>query len=183
MNNTDPVCFGEYNTMNDAGTDITPDSNIIKSHGGDFQTILTAEEASEYSYEKMFPQAEKAWDPASLTVQADAPADAKYDNGTISWKAANDAAIGYALFKNGVFVAYTDGTSYNLTVNPEQDELTIRSANMMGGLGAEAHVAGTTGIKSLQIDNDEKVIYNLQGIRVSKAGKGIYIINGKKIIK
>ena len=183
MNNTDPVCFGEYNTMNAAGTDITPASNIIKSHGGDFQTILTAEEAAEYSYEKMFPQAEKAWDPASLTVQADAPTDAKYDNGTISWKAANDAAIGYALFKNGVFVAYTDGTSYNLTVNPEQDELTIRAANMMGGLGAEAHVAGTTGIKSLQIDNDEKVIYNLQGIRVSKAGKGIYIINGKKVIR
>ncbi len=183
MNNTDPVCFGEYNTMNAAGADITPASNIIQSHGGDFQTILTAEEAAEYSYEKMFPQAEKAWDPASLTVQAGAPADAKYDNGTISWTPAGDGAAGYALFKNGAFVAYTDGTSYNLTVDPEQDKLTIRAANAMGGLGEEAHVAGTTGIQSVKAETGEDVIYNLRGIRVKQAGKGLYIQNGRKVIK
>jgi hypothetical protein len=28
----------------------------------------------------------------------------------------------------------------------------------------------------------EDVIYNLQGVRVKKPGKGIYIINGKKTV-
>ena len=30
---------------------------------------------------------------------------------------------------------------------------------------------------------EDDVIYNLQGVRVNKAGKGIYIINGKKVIR
>ena len=79
-------------------------------------------------------------------------------------------------------VALTDGTSYNLEVNPDLYCLSIRSANAMGGLGPEAHVAGTTGIKTLNATNGEDVIYNLQGIRVKQPGKGIYIINGKKTI-
>ena len=44
MNNTDPVFFGEYNTMDATGKNITPESNIIKSHGGEFQTIINAEQ-------------------------------------------------------------------------------------------------------------------------------------------
>ena len=39
-----------------------------------------------------------------------------------------------------------------------------------------------TGIKSLKTDNGEE-IYTLSGQRVEKAGKGVYIVNGKKVIK
>ena len=39
-----------------------------------------------------------------------------------------------------------------------------------------------TGIKSLNTDNGEE-IYTLSGQRVEKAGKGVYIVNGKKVIK
>ncbi len=39
-----------------------------------------------------------------------------------------------------------------------------------------------TGIKSLKTDNGEE-IYTLSGQRVNKAGKGVYIVNGKKVIK
>ena len=40
-----------------------------------------------------------------------------------------------------------------------------------------------TGIATLtQTDESEQAIYNLQGARVKNASKGIYIINGKKVI-
>lgn len=182
MNNTDPYVFGEYNTMDIDGNNITPESNAITSYSGIYQTILIAAQTSFFTYEKMFSKnATKKWDPAALTLQIDAPADAKYDSGSITWSAVN-GAIAYAIFKSGEFVAMTDGTSYNLKVNPDLYRLTIRSANAMGGLGPEAHVAGTTGIKTVNANEGEDVIYNLQGIRVKKAGKGIYIINGKKTI-
>ena len=182
MNNTDPYVFGEYNTMDIDGNNITPESNAITSFSGIYQTILIAAQTTLFTYEKMFSQnATKKWDPAAQTAQVNAPADAKYNNGSITWSAVN-GAIAYAIFKSGEFVALTDGTSYNLEVNPDLYCLSIRSANAMGGLGPEAHVAGTTGIKTLNATNGEDVIYNLQGIRVKQPGKGIYIINGKKTI-
>jgi len=181
-NNTDPYVFAEYNTMDINGNDITPESNSITSFSGIYQTVLIASQAAAFSYEKMFSKnSSKSWDPASLTVQVDAPADAKYDNGSITWTAVK-GAVAYAIFKRGEFVALTDATSYNVDINPDLHRLTIRSANAMGGFGPEAHVAGTTGIKPIRTTNGEDVIYNLQGVRVKKAGKGIYIINGKKTV-
>ena len=42
---------------------------------------------------------------------------------------------------------------------------------------------GTTGISNVSLENPVKEIYNLNGVRVNKIGnKGIYIINGKKVI-
>ena len=184
MNSKDPVLFGEFHTMDVNGNDITPESNIIKSHGGDFQTIISAEQAANFSYEMMFSNnLEKAWDPAMLTKQVEAPGDAKFEDGVITWTQFWDGAIAYAIFKNGEFVGLsTDGT-FNITVDPAVDELTIRSANMMGGLGAAAHVDGTVGIQSVKATDGKEVIYNLQGVRVNNPGKGIYIINGKKVFK
>lgn len=179
--NTDPEVFGEYNTMDINGVDITPETNTIKVKSS-FQTILNASMASAFTYEKMFTDnAEKKWDPAKFTAQIGAPEDARYDNGVITWTAVDGAAI-YALFMNNTFLTMTNETSYNVEVNPDLDRLSIRSANAMGGFGPKAHVAGTTGIQTVKRNADNDIIYNLQGVRVKKPGKGIYIINGKKTI-
>jgi len=179
--NTDPEVFGEYNTMDINGVDITPETNTIKVKSS-FQTILNASMASAFTYEKMFTDnAEKKWDPAKFTAQIEAPEDARYDNGVITWTAVDGAAI-YALFMNNTFLTMTNETSYNVEVNPDLDRLSIRSANAMGGFGPKAHVAGTTGIQTVKRNADNDIIYNLQGVRVKKPGKGIYIINGKKTI-
>ena len=179
--NTDPEVFGEYNTMDINGVDITPETNTIKVKSS-FQTILNASMASAFTYEKMFADnAEKKWDPAKFTAQIGAPEDARYDNGVITWTAVDGAAI-YALFMNNTFLTMTNETSYNVEVNPDLDRLSIRSANAMGGFGPKAHVAGTTGIQTVKRNADNDIIYNLQGVRVKKPGKGIYIINGKKTI-
>ena len=179
--NTDPEVFGEYNTMDINGVDITPETNTIKVKSS-FQTILNASMASAFTYEKMFTDnAEKKWDPAKFTAQIAAPEDARYDNGVITWTAVDGATI-YALFMNNTFLTMTNETSYNVEVNPDLDRLSIRSANAMGGFGPKAHVAGTTGIQTVKRNADNDIIYNLQGVRVKKPGKGIYIINGKKTI-
>ena len=182
MNSTDPSVFGEYNTMDVDGNDITPLSNAITSYSGIYQTILNADMVAHFSYDKMFSKnADKAWDPAAITAQIDGPSDARYDNGTITWSAVN-GAIAYAVFKNGELEAITEDTSYDLDINPDAYRLSIRCANAMGGFGPEGHVAGTIGIKTVRNDFGKDVIYNLQGVRVSKPSKGIYIINGKKTV-
>ena len=178
---TDPLVFGEFNTMDVDGNNITPETNTIRIKSS-FQTILTASQAAEFSYEKMFSaNAEKKWDPAKLTEQVAAPADANYVNGSVTWTAVDGATM-YALFMNDKFITLTDETSYNIEVNPDLYRLSIRSANAMGGFGPESHVAGTTGIQTVKRVAGDDVIYNLQGVRVKNPGKGIYIINGKKTI-
>ena len=179
MNSKDPKLFGEYHTMDVNGNDITPTSNIINSHGGTFQTIISAEKAAEFAYDKMFTN----WDPASLAAQVAAPADAKYTGGSVVWTAV-DKAVAYALFKNGQYVGMTQGTSFNITIDAESEELTIRAANQMGGFGEAAHVDGTTtGISTSLNEAPDSVIYNMQGVRVDKAVHGVYIINGKKTVQ
>ncbi len=181
MNNKDPKVFGEFGTKDAAGTDITPASNIITSFGGTFETILNAEQAAEYSYDKMFAG---DWKPATLAKQLEAPI-ATFSNGVITITPADNGAIAYLIEKNGEFLAFTTEFTVNVEVDPEKDNLTIRAANTMGGFGEAKHIEGTTGIEKVtnsQMQNGELVIYNLSGQRVSKATKGLYIINGKKVL-
>ena len=178
MNNKDPKLFGEYGTKDANGTDITPASNKITSFGGTFETILTADKAAEFAYDKMFTD----WDPKSLATQVAAPS-AKYENGAVTFAIANNGMIGAAIFKNGEFAGLSTNGTFNITVNPESDALTIRGINQMGGFGPAAPVAGTVnGISTAKADSDAKTIYTLQGVRVNNAQKGVYIINGKKVV-
>ncbi|MBR1688520.1 MAG: InlB B-repeat-containing protein, partial [Prevotella sp.] len=173
--------FKEYNSTDEEGNVVTPESLVetFTHSTGDYtyDIVLSAEEAANYTLEKVFSN----WKPAESAAQIEAP-EATYADGTITWEAV-DGAIAYAIFKNGEFVAITTETSYVIDgVDAENDALEIRSANAMGGLGEGARVAGTTGIRAINGETQE-VIYNLQGIRLQKAGKGLYIINGKKVVK
>lgn len=191
MNNTDPKVFGEYGTKNEAGADITPASNKITSYGGEFETILTAEQAAAYSYDKMFAG---DWKPAEIAAQAEAPT-ATYADGIITISNAN--AVAYLLHKTGsanwwvITAENINGEGKfdmsNITVdfpfNPVTDGLTIRAANARGGFGPAKIVSGTNGISAAKADGSQQdVIYTLQGVRVNKAAHGLYIINGKKVL-
>ncbi|MCH5169506.1 MAG: pectin esterase [Prevotellaceae bacterium] len=178
MNNRDPKVFGEFNSKDAQGNNITPASNIIKSYTVDVETILSAEQAAAFAYDKMFTD----WDPAALAAQVQVTS-AKYADGTIKWQGAADIPV-VALFKNGEFVTITDATSY-VVEDADKASWTIRAANQMGGFGPATQVEGTV-TRIEDVANDESgtpVIYNLQGVRVQQATKGIYIINGKKVVK
>ena len=180
--NCDYSKAGEYGTKNSAGENITPATNTVtfKKANTELQTILDASALETYSIGNVLGGwATTAQEQAK---QIDAPADAKYDNGTISWTASNGASA-YAIFKDGVFAGITTGTSYNITVDADKESLTIRAANARGGFGKAADVAGTnTGIDQISSDNGSATFYNLQGMRVGKINKGIYITNGKKVV-
>ena len=92
------------------------------------------------------------------------------------------AGTEYTLQSHNEGVAFKQYTGDNLTgfkaylvVESQAQAIRIRK-------GSEE---GTTSIENAQLtmDNENVVIYDLQGRRVEKMEKGIYIVNGKKIIK
>lgn len=154
MNNKDPKIFGEFNTLDAAGNNITPATNVITSFGGTFETILSAEQAADYTYEKMFSEnADNTWDPASLTKQVDAPANLKTDGTTLTWNANSDVAY-WVIFKNGDIAGVTTTSSY--AVDDSSSEYSVRAANKMGGLGEAAILPGVAVVK---ISNGDYATY------------------------
>ncbi len=164
MNNTDIYIFGEYNTMNEAGENITPESNMVASYKGTYETVLTAEQAAKYTYENMFSSNSNAWDPAAFTKQVEGPA-ATYQDGMLSWTPVSDATA-YAIFKNDVFEAIVSAetTSYAIDADLETDVLSIRSANEMGGFGEPTVVEGI----EVLLDENEVLDLPAEGTVVKK---------------
>ena len=182
MNNRDPKVFGEYGTKDEAGNDITPASNKIKSYGGEFETILTADQAANYSYEKMFTD----WDPKALAAQLDmTPVTA--EGTTLTWDAV-EGAQAYAIFLNDQYVGITTATTYALdNAVAEGQTYTVRAANGMGGFGKAA--TATTGIEAIteEAQNVKSIVYyNANGMQLSTPQQGVNIrvktlANGKTL--
>ena len=62
-------------------------------------------------------------------------------------------------------------------------ELTLPADVIDGDLAIVVTYTAPTGINAIGGNNLPKVIYDLQGRRVVNPGKGVYIINGKKVMK
>lgn len=148
--------FVEYNTTDLTGTVVSPASNVLTfTHStGDYtyETILTSEQAAKYNINKVFTD----WQPAALTVQA-APVKGTWTNGAVTW---NDNAT-VAIYKNGELIdIVTDANSYPIDVTSQQDMLTIRTANSMGGFSEATIVDITSGgdLKPMgDVNNDGEV--------------------------
>ena len=91
------------------------------------------------------------------------------DPATAQWSASQLLAEG----ASDVNIAFdTAGTGY-ITYTDESNQIHLFKY-------ADAYPSGITAVKATKADDR---IFNLQGMRVSKAGKGLFIINGKKVIK
>ncbi len=188
MNNQSGV-FHEYNSMDVNSNVVSPATSIqtfTDKNGGDeatYETILTDEQAANYTMEKVLGDDFAALAKAS-TAQVEAP-EATYDSGNVTWTPANNGATAYMILKNGTFAGITTGNTFAITIDTAKDALSIRAANGRGGFGEAKQVKGTaTGIHAAKAatERGEQVIYNLAGQRVSKASQGLYIVNGKKMI-
>ena len=184
--------FKEYNSMNKEGTVISPTSNILKfthSTGNyEYETILSETEAANYALDKVFT----SWTPATYTKQVAAPK-AELQDGVITWEKV-DGATAYAIFKDGKFLGITTGSEWTIeevagapalrrAEEPEKTGYTIRAANSRGGFGPAADVSPATGIAAIEAELGGDVkIYDLNGRRVMTPTKGVYIINGKKVV-
>lgn len=188
MNKADAIRFHEFNTKNAEGTEIKSHNvNACETTGTKDELYLTAEQAANYAPDKFFT----SWTPATAAAQFDAPTDATLKDGTITWTAVEGAA-GYAIFANDELLGITETTSYTITeaagARRADGEVvyTIRTVNAMGGFGEARTVTDATAISKVKadekIDWNNQVVYDLQGRRVKNASKGVFIINGHKVI-
>ncbi|MBR2243644.1 MAG: hypothetical protein IJ888_02775 [Prevotella sp.] len=191
MNKADAIRFHEFNTKNAEGSEVkTHNVNACETSGTKDELYLTEEQAANYAPEKFFT----SWTPETVAKQVDAPTDAKLENGTITWTAVSGAA-GYAIFANDELLAIVgaDVTSYVIEnagasrrAGSDAPVYTIRAVNAMGGFGEAKIISDATGISQIKaeekIDWDNQVVYDLNGRRVKQTSKGVFIINGNKVI-
>ena len=177
-----PARFAEYNSMTSTGSVIDL-SGRKKTFGDGHENnpVLTAEEALENSdLHRMYGD----WDPTLATEQAPIPANVKLNTDTkeLTWDDSNYALL-FAIVKDGRVIDFTLEPKF--TVDDVTASYAVRAANEMGGLSEASETASITTAIS-EVSNSEQdvpeTIYNIGGLRVQKAQKGLYIINGKKVV-
>ncbi len=167
--NSKPRFFGEYNTVDESGNGKnTPASNVLKTtKGAEFESVLTAEQAEAYAYDKFF----SGWDPKTIATQEKADA------------TAIDADALYLVENEGEYVSLVKGSELDLTALVGK---TIRKANGRGGFGEPTVVEKTDAINLKEYASAQQKtakVYDITGREVNAPAKGVYIIDGKKYIK
>ena len=124
-----------------------------------------------------------AADDTTPVVENEAKLIGTYSQITVTNAEKNNAEKNYVLFENKIRPASSEGA----TINPYRAYIQVDQPDQPG---EEARMltffvdGETTGISATLNDNEQKdkVVFNLNGQRVQKAQKGIYIINGKKTV-
>lgn len=164
--------FFEYNTVDENGKVISPAENIVKftkdKEVSEYNTIITAEKAAEFSLDKVFTN----WKPADLAAQKSASA-ATESNGKLAWE--GDAQM-YIVLKDGNFFAMTAEKS--LDIAGATGTWSVRAANEMGGFGKMTSVV--TGIKNIAAADEaatvSTAIFSISGTQQNSLQKGINIV-------
>lgn len=164
--------FFEYNTVDENGKVISPAENIVKftkdKEVSEYNTIITAEKAAEFSLDKVFNN----WKPADLAAQKSATA-ATESNGKLAWE--GDAQM-YIVLKDGKFFAMTAEKS--LDIAGTTGSWSVRAANEMGGFGKMTSVV--TGIKNIAAADEaatvSTAIFSISGAQQNSLQKGINIV-------
>ena len=164
--------FFEYNTVDENGKVNSPAENIVKfttdKEVSEYNTIITAEKAAEFSLDKVFSN----WKPAELAAQKSATA-ATESNGKLAWE--GDAQM-YIVLKDGKFFAMTAEKS--LDIAGATGSWSVRAANEMGGFGQMTSIV--TGIKNIASAKDaatvSTAIFSVSGAQQNSLQKGINIV-------
>lgn len=164
--------FFEYNTVDENGKVISPAENIVKftkdKEVSEYNTIITAEKAAEFSLDKVFTN----WKPADLAAQKSASA-ATESNGKLAWE--GDGQM-YIVLKDGKFFAMTAEKS--LDIAGATGTWSVRAANEMGGFGKMTSVV--TGIKNIAAADEaatvSTAIFSISGAQQNSLQKGINIV-------
>ena len=174
-----PKRFAEYNSTTSTGSVIDL-SGRKKTFGDGHENnpVLSADEALEYSdMSKMFGE----WQPTLATEQAPIPTNVKITGTTLTWDNSNYALL-WAIVKDKKVIDFVTEPTY--TVDDASAKYAVRAANEMGGLSEATEATVATGIEEITpaTTTVDGKVYNLAGQRVNKATKGLYIINGKKVV-
>ena len=194
-----PKLFAEYNTMDADGQPVdlnnrrttykVDDDKLAPGETSPVtrQAILSAEEAAKYTYEAV-TSGNDDWNPRKFFEPVEAPAEVVYANGKLTWKAVPYAICYLVIDAEGNVVGMTKDDEYAIA---EAGTYTLRSVNEYGSLGESTNFEVTedmtTGIqdeKNIQGPCVETQVYDLQGRKMadSQLQRGIYLLNGKKMI-
>ncbi len=168
--------FYEYNTMNEAGNVVSPESNILTFTASDsktYETILKADEIGRFALRSVYPDWQPDEDARQVVITS-----VSLNGATLSWTASRDAKA-FLIECDGKYVTIVDGTenSYDVTGGPS-GVYTVRAANMMGGFGAPLEQGGTAvdGISNTKKNDVVRTeYYTTSGLRSSVTGQGMYI--------
>jgi hypothetical protein len=146
--------------------------NFTHSTGNkQYETILTDSKAAEFTIANIFGE----WAPESVAAQKEISdevvAEGNYETVSDCYLATVDGAT--SIVAASAVKALIEG----------KGNVTLRAANGRGGFGPAKVVASTTGVKAVSAENGDNVVYDLLGRKVKNATKGIFIINGVKVIK
>ena len=165
----------EYNTIDENGSMISPAENkvhfTLKKDGklaeeSEYNTIMTADAAANYTLDKVFTD----WQPAELAAQLPAIT-AQVVDGKLTWT--GDAKM-YIVEKNGEFFALTSEKS--IAVDDAKASYAVRAANEMGGFGVAS--SASTGIQGIAAEASKIAkteYYTLDGRKLSAPQSGINI--------
>lgn len=173
-----PARFAEYGSVTARGTVVDLSARKRTFGAGHANNpLLTAEEAAALTLTAVMGDSD-GWDPTALTEQASAPTGVQKDADTLRWDD-SPYVLCWAVCQDGAVVGFTTEPRFTIT---GAGAWSVRAANEMGGLG-EASQELSTALDLIRGERStENVIYNLQGLRVKEAQKGLYIINGEKIL-
>lgn len=177
-----PKLFAEYNSMDTEGNplDLTSRRTEYKVDGQDKkevrQAILSDTEASRYTYEAVMNGSDD-WNPRKLMEAVNAPAGLVYSEAdrTLAWQASEYAICYVVIDQNDQVVGITKELSFVTDGNSKI--YTVKAVNEYGSLSQPASIDITTGINSTEAATPvECQYYNLQGIRLNGAAKGLNIV-------
>ncbi|SHG63144.1 Por secretion system C-terminal sorting domain-containing protein [Flavobacterium fluvii] len=141
--NVVPFRFAEYNSLTSSGIEVdlsqrrtqyTKDAISVT-----LDPTLSKTEADQYTIENVLSGSD-TWQPTLYTEQAVTPTLAN-TGAKLNWNADN-YVLGWAIFKNDVFVKFTTTNSYDIIGNTGL--YTVRAANAMGGLSAKSNAIDAT---------------------------------------
>ncbi len=148
--NSGPQVFGEYNSKDGNGNAVNTSQRKTYFNGGKdastattLKTVWSESDAKDYTLTNVLSGSD-SWTPEKYSAQVEAPIVAlDTATKTISWNA-DDAALCWAIFKNGSFEIFTTENKYTFNALTDKDVITVRAANSMGGLGQAATAVPVT---------------------------------------
>lgn len=185
-----PKRFAEYNSKDANGNvvDLSKRATTVDEGAhNDNVPVLTQAEAEAMTLDAVLAGSTD-WAPATLTEQCDKLAvTLSSDKTKLQWTA-DPYALLYVVERNGKFVAQTTDASYELPTTKAagtEDKWTVRSANLMGGLGEASDAVDLADLKLPTTALDKPAeqaqvlavdFFNIRGERLqAKPQQGLYI--------
>ncbi|MFV0365936.1 MAG: pectinesterase family protein [Mangrovibacterium sp.] len=142
--NVVPALHAEYNSVTSTGTavDLSSRTNVYNEGTGDYNPVLTAEEASSFTVDAALGGSDN-WNPLLIIEEVQAPANlAAAGNNRLTWDD-NEYALCYVISRDGEIIGMTTEAQFTEELTEGTYSYSVQAANEYGGL-SEASIIEMT---------------------------------------